>query len=229
MALVVVQLGVPGLGDLLVLVHRRRLHLHLADGRTTASQPVECLRAVRRPRDARRACTCPGWPTTIAPYDFRVNAADAAADAGCSPTSGCWCCWSGCSAPRPGILPPLALYLFCVISRPGRDLVGRRRQPAPAADRAVLGARRARRATCGPRRLRHAAGQRWPGSLVGLLFYEKTILVLGAIGIVAAGLLRDRRALRTGCASVWQRYRPAPLALRRVWASPTWSSTRARR
>ena len=84
---------------------------------------------------------------------------------------------------RPGILPPLALYLFCVDLVPGRDLVGRRRQPAAAPDRAVLGAP-AHVSYLRTGRLRHA----WftvAWLLGGLLFYEKTVLVLGAIAIVS--------------------------------------------
>ena len=143
--------GVPGLGDLLVLVHRRRLHLHLADVNDgTAARAVEPHGGHVMPGGMYLS-----WlADEIAPYDFTDQRGHAAADAGCWPASGCWCCWSGCSAYAPASCRRLALYLFCVISVPVAIWWAAGGQPDPAADRAVLGAGRARRvpahATTGP-------------------------------------------------------------------------------
>jgi hypothetical protein len=132
----------------------------------------------------------------IAPYDYRFNAAvllvlQVAADLGLLTLL------LTLFGPRPGILPPLALYLFTVFTAPLAvwwaaginqfalqvalfwGLVGvvsylRTRRPAGllAATAVVVGA---------------------------LLFYEKTVLVVGAFGIVALGWFA------TG--SLWQRLR----------------------
>ena len=53
----------------------------------------------------------------IAPYDFRVNAA-VLLRCRWRPTSAARRAAGGCSALAPGILPPLALYLFTVFTAP---------------------------------------------------------------------------------------------------------------
>jgi hypothetical protein len=111
---------------------------------------------------------------------------------------------------RAGILPPLALYFFTVFSTPMAVwwAAGINQLPfqivlfwALASHLSYLRTRRARH-----------LGVTVAWLVAGLVFYEKTVLVLGAIGIVslayfASGSLFNR--LRT----MWRDYRPAVLVL----------------
>lgn len=105
---------------------------------------------------------------------------------------------------RRGILPPLALYLFCVISFPVAIWWAAAANQVPL-QIVLFFALQTHVSYLRTGRVRHA----WytvAWLLGGFLFYEKTVLVLGAIGIVslsyfATGSLLDR--LR----SMWDRYR----------------------
>jgi hypothetical protein len=110
---------------------------------------------------------------------------------------------------RWGILPPLAVYLFCVISVPVAVwwAAGVNQIPLQivlfwslATHVEYLRTRRARHLI---------ATMLWLA--FGLLFYEKTILVLGALGIVTLAYFTTGD-LRTRLAEVWDRYRPALFA-----------------
>lgn len=111
---------------------------------------------------------------------------------------------------RPGILPPLALYLFTVFSTPMSVwwAAGVNQIPLQVVLFWSLAAHVFYLRT---RERRHLVVTLvWLAA--GLAFYEKTILVLGAIGIVslayfATGSLRDR--VRT----MWAEYRAATLLL----------------
>jgi hypothetical protein len=111
---------------------------------------------------------------------------------------------------RPGILPPLALYLFTVFSTPMAVwwAAGVNQIPFQIV---LFWALASHVSYLRTRRLRHlVVTLAWLAG--GLLFYEKTVLVLGAIGIVslayfASGTLRDR--IRT----MWEDFRPATLFL----------------
>ena len=116
---------------------------------------------------------------------------------------------------RAGILPPLALYLFTVFSTPTAVwwAAGVNQIPLQVALFWSLAAHVSYLRT---RELRHlVVTVVWLAA--GLAFYEKTVLVLGAIGLVslsyfATGSLRDR--VRT----MWADYRPATLLLTLVGA-----------
>ncbi len=109
---------------------------------------------------------------------------------------------------RAGILPPLALYLFCVISVPVAIwwAAGVNQLPLQCALFWALAAH-----------VKHLRTRRWAPLLCsvawllgGLLFYEKTILVLGAIGIVTLSYFATG-GLRSRLAQVWRTYRAATL------------------
>ena len=106
--------------------------------------------------------------------------------------------------PRPGILPPLALYLFCVISMPIAIwwAAGVNQLPMQVA---WFWALACHVAYLQDGRVRHAvhAGL-W--LLAGLAFYEKTLLVVGGLALVTlcyftSGTLAER------VREVWRRYR----------------------
>ena len=117
---------------------------------------------------------------------------------------------------RPGILPPLALYLFTVFSTPMAVwwAAGVNQIPFQVV---LFWALAAHVSYLRTRELRHlAVTVAW--LVLGLAFYEKTVLVLGAIGIVslsyfATGTLRHRLA------TMWEQYRPATLLLVLLGAS----------
>ncbi|HEY0952599.1 hypothetical protein [Nocardioides sp.] len=111
---------------------------------------------------------------------------------------------------RPGILPPLALYLFTVFSTPMAVwwAAGVNQIPMQVVLFWSLAAHVSYLRTRERRHLLVTIA--WLAA--GLVFYEKTVLVLGAIGIVslsyfATGSLRDR--VRT----MWEDYRAATLLL----------------
>ncbi|SFC02552.1 hypothetical protein SAMN04487968_103118 [Nocardioides terrae] len=96
---------------------------------------------------------------------------------------------------RPGILPPLALYLFCVISVPVMVWWAAAANQLPL-QIVLFFALQTHVAYLRTRRVRHA----WSTAawlLGGFLFYEKTLFVVGAMGIVsvayfATGTLAER-------------------------------------
>jgi hypothetical protein len=107
---------------------------------------------------------------------------------------------------RPGILPPLALYLFCMIGTPVAIWWAAAVNAIPmqialfwgmAAHVQYLRTRAAR-----PLVLAVLA------IIFGLLFFEKTILVLGAFGIVAVSYFATG-SLATRVATMWRTYHAA--------------------
>jgi len=117
---------------------------------------------------------------------------------------------------RPGILPPLALYLFTVFSTPMSVwwAAGVNQVPLQVVLFWSLASHVSYLRT---REARHLVVTiAWLAA--GFAFYEKTLLVLGALGIVslayfAAGTLRQRLA------TMWSVYRPATLFLVLVGAA----------
>lgn len=111
---------------------------------------------------------------------------------------------------RPGILPPLALYLFTVFSTPMAVwwAAGINQIPFQVVLFWSLASHVAYLRTS---RLRHlAATTAW--IVAGLAFYEKTVLVLGAIGIVSLAYFASGSLWRR-IATMWRAYRPAVLVL----------------
>ncbi|MFC4784669.1 hypothetical protein ACT8ZV_09355 [Nocardioides sp. MAHUQ-72] len=141
----------------------------------------------------------------VAPFDFRVTATmlmamQALADAGLLVLL------VRLFGLRRGILPPLALYLFCAISVPIAVwwAAGANQLPLQVVLFWGLASHVSYLRTRRRRHLVSTAG--W--LLLGFCFYEKTLLVFGAIAIVslcyfATGSLLDRLRL------LWQHYRPA--------------------
>jgi hypothetical protein len=142
--------------------------------------------------------------TVIAPYDFLPTAIviltmQALANIGLLTLLVRW------FGIRRGILPPLALYLFCVISFPVAIWWAAAANQLPL-QVVLFFALQTHVSYLRTERIRHA----WftvAWLLGGFLFYEKTVLVLGAVAIVslayfATGSILDR--LR----SLWDRYRP---------------------
>jgi hypothetical protein len=143
----------------------------------------------------------------IAPYDFRVTAVlllvmQLLADVGLLVLL------VRLFGSRAGILPPLALYLFCVISVPVAIwwAAGVNQLPMQIALFWGLASHVQHLRT---RRLEPLL-QTVAWLVLGLLFYEKTILVLGAIGIVTLCYFTEG-GLRSRLAIAWRDYRTAIL------------------
>jgi hypothetical protein len=144
----------------------------------------------------------------IAPYDYTVNATmllvlQAAADIGLVVLL------VRLFGVRAGILPPLVLYLFCMTGTPVAIWWAAAVNAIPM-QVALFWGMTAHVAYLRSRSWRHLAGSLL-AIVFGLVFFEKTILVLGAFGIVAlayfaTGSLRDR------VVTMWRRYRPALIA-----------------
>ena len=143
----------------------------------------------------------------VAPYDFRLTAAmlllmQLLADVGLVVLL------VRLFGARAGILPPLAVYLFCVISVPVAIwwAAGVNQLPLQVALFWGLAShvQHLRTRRLGP--LLQAVG--W--LLVGLAFYEKTVLVLGAIGIVSLNYFATG-GLGSRLAEMWRGYRAATL------------------
>ena len=140
---------------------------------------------------------------SVAPYDFRVTATmllllQVLADVGVVVML------VRLFGARWGILPPLALYLFCVISVPVAIwwAAGVNQLPLQVA---LFWSMASHVEYLRTRRARHlVATVAWLA--FGLLFYEKTILVLGALGIVALAYFTTGGA-GSRLRMAWQRYR----------------------
>jgi hypothetical protein len=109
---------------------------------------------------------------------------------------------------RPGILPPLALYVFTVFSTPMAVwwAAGVNQIPFQIV---LFWALAAHVSYLRTRRLRHlAVAVAW--IVAGLAFYEKTVLVLGALGIVSLAYFASGSIWRR-LSTMWRDYRPAVL------------------
>jgi hypothetical protein len=110
---------------------------------------------------------------------------------------------------RAGILPPLAVYLFCVISVPVAIwwAAGVNQLPLQVA---LFWSTASHVQYLRTRRLRHLTTTvAW--LVLGLLFYEKTLLVLGALAIVTLAWFTTGDA-RSRARTVWRDYRAAAVA-----------------
>jgi hypothetical protein len=143
----------------------------------------------------------------IAPFDFRVTATmllvfQVLADVGLVVML------VRLFGSRAGILPPLAIYLFSVISVPVAIwwAAGVNQLPLQVA---LFWSVASHVQYLRTRRLRHLATTVcW--LLLGLLFYEKTILILGALGIITIAWFTTGDA-RSRARTVWRDYRAAAL------------------
>jgi hypothetical protein len=109
---------------------------------------------------------------------------------------------------RPGILPPLALYCFTVFSTPMAVwwAAGINQIPFQIV---LFWALASHVAYLRTRRVSHLAVTiAW--IVAGLAFYEKTVLVLGALGIVSLAYFASGSLWRR-IATMWRDYRPAVL------------------
>jgi hypothetical protein len=143
----------------------------------------------------------------IAPYDFTVIATfllllQALASAGALVMLHRMFGW------RPGILPPLCVYLFCVISVPVGIwwAAGANQLPLQIA---LFWGMASHVAYLQTRRTRHLA-QTVAWMIFGLLFYEKTLLVFGALAIVTLCYFAEGTP-GARLRQVWSRYRLAVL------------------
>jgi NADH:ubiquinone oxidoreductase subunit 6 (subunit J) len=144
----------------------------------------------------------------LAPFDFRVNATvllamQVLADAGAVVML------VRLFGARPGILPPLAVYLFCVISVPVAIwwAAGVNQIPMQIT---LFWALASHVAYLRTQRSRHLlTTMAW--LLFGLLFYEKVLLVLGALAIITLAYFTTGR-LSDRLRQVWHEYRPAAVA-----------------
>jgi hypothetical protein len=143
----------------------------------------------------------------IAPYDFRVTAAMLLLMQLLA-SVGLLVLLVRLFGVRAGILPPLVLYLFCVISVPVAIwwAAGVNQLPLQIALFWGLAAHVQHLRTRRLAPLLQAVG--W--LLVGLAFYEKTLLVLGAIGIVSLSYFATG-GFFSRLAEVWRAYRTATL------------------
>ncbi len=143
----------------------------------------------------------------VAPYDFRVTAAMLLLMQLLA-SVGLLVLLVRLFGVRAGILPPLALYLFCVISVPVAIwwAAGVNQLPLQIALFWGLAAHVQHLRT---RRLAPLL-QTVAWLLFGLAFYEKTILVLGAIGIISLSYFASG-GFFARLAEVWRRYRAATL------------------